>query len=87
MKTGIELIAAERLRQIDEEGFNSDHDDDHSVSELAVAAAALITCDWKVGRVSWPWDNGIKILDRKSNLVRAGALIAAEIDRLNRSPV
>ncbi len=38
MKTGIELISEERQRQITDEGFDSDHDDMHSVGELADAA-------------------------------------------------
>ena len=38
MKSGIELIAEERRRQIDIEEFGSSHDDQHSGGELANAA-------------------------------------------------
>ena len=38
---GVELIAAERTRQIDVEGWMPDHDDQHSQGELARAAKAM----------------------------------------------
>lgn len=100
MKTGIELIAEERQRQINDEGWTPEHDDQHVENELANAAAtyamdsdcreALMNIyDCKLTGIppTWPWedewykptpDNRIK------ELVKAGALIAAEIDRLNR---
>lgn len=83
--TGSQLITRERKRQIDEEGYKADHDDEHTNGEIAQAAAALITCDWKIGRIPWPWDNGLKANGEVNNLIRAGALIAAEIDRLLRA--
>ena len=36
--TSIQLIETERLRQIIEEGYDSDHDDHHTSGELAMAA-------------------------------------------------
>ena len=37
--TVIEEIAAERRRQIEVEGFTAEHDDEHSLGEMALAAA------------------------------------------------
>ena len=94
--TGAELIAAERRRQIDEEGWTAEHDDKRRAGELAGAAssyalsaslslmsngASAITDPppfFKFGREWW------KPKDPLTDLVRAGALIAAEIDRLQR---
>jgi hypothetical protein len=103
--TGVELIAAERRRQIEQEGWTPEHDDEHSDGELAMAAcyyavvheaahfgpqiridlpALLYPKDW-----DWFWGkrapeerqtNATRIRD----LTKAGALIAAEIDRLQR---
>lgn len=92
-KSGVSLIAEERQRQIEEEGWNEKHDDYQVEEELAFAAATYATPNGS--RVylhsgkpnTWLWekewwkptpDNRIK------ELVKAGALIAAEIDRLNR---
>lgn len=40
MKTGIELIADERQRQIDVEGYSAQHDSQHKASEFAYAIIA-----------------------------------------------
>lgn len=39
---------------------------------------------WNRKTIYWPWDNGLSLRDRLDELVKAGALIAAEIDRLQR---
>lgn len=95
--TGAEAIAAERRRQIDAEGWSPEHDDLHSDHELARAAAcyALFASHpayryalaYDAGPPKeWPWEaQWWKPRDRRSDLVRAGALIAAEIDRLDRA--
>jgi len=89
MKSGIELIAEERQRQIAVEGWTPEHDDTHVKGELASAAVAYvkisqrgIVIDWTL----WPWSyNRWKpSKDPIRNFVKAGALIAAEIDRLQR---
>lgn len=101
MISGVSLIANERLRQIQQEGWTPEHDDAHALGQMAGAAAcyALQGCgflnphivearrppvDGKV-RV-WPWaDSWWKPSDDPiRNLVKAGTLIAAEIDRLQR---
>ena len=84
--SAVDLIAEERQRQIDFEGFDAPHDDepaDHGHEELAVAAACYAAPD-HVKDGSWPWPvshyKRIKH-SRLKQLVIAGALIAAEIDR------
>lgn len=101
MKTGIELIAAERERQI-AKGYTPEHDDEHDMGELGLAAALdALPYDAELnGEKVMKQDDyiGLHILletgfdffiepepDRVLRLTRAGALIAAEIDRLNRT--
>lgn len=86
---GAELIAAERQRQIEVEGWLPSHDDSHTKGELAKAAIcyAEFSYTW-CGRFTWPWDASWWKPNNKStvaNLVKAGALIAAEIDRMQRA--
>lgn len=98
--TGIESIAAERERQVEAEGWTPEHDDAHSDGEMAAAAACYamqvaldcISRDDLHKTVSsticelWPWSSHWwKPKNRRADLVRAGALIAAEIDRIDRA--
>ncbi len=98
MKTGIERIADERKRQIEEEDWTAEHDKQHSEGELADAAACYAmtpakremyqSYDVKVKKWIPRWfpfmgawwkptaENRIRELEK------AGALCAAEIDRL-----
>lgn len=85
--TGAERIAAERQRQIDSEGYTPEHDASHTDGELYDAAMAYIYATRGYpdgGAMFWPWDKeSFKPSgDQLHNLVRAGALIAAEIDRI-----
>lgn len=100
MKTGIQLIAAERRRQVSKEGWTTAHDDTHTRKQMAKAAESYLAAHihpdlWakEHGEAAgptayWPWakkwwkpsDDPVR------NLVKAGALIAAEIDRLQRRP-
>lgn len=84
--TGAELIAEERFRQIGSEGWDCFHDDTHDKGQIARAAACYALADVALKRKPrWPWARSWwKPKDRIRNLVRAGALIAAEIDRLQR---
>ncbi len=94
MKNGIELIADERSRQVSQEGWTPEHDDEHDECEIVEAAVcyALNGREFVLqGTVcpnpgAWPWDMKWwkPSYDPIRNLVKAGALIAAEIDRLNR---
>lgn len=85
---GVELISAERARQIEQENWSEDHDDLHVRGELAKAASiyAMPKRARKSILSKWPW--GRKWYkpsdDRVKELVKAGALIAAEIDRIQR---
>lgn len=87
--TGVERIAAERLRQTSVEGWSAPHDDTHSKGEMARAAACYVMHDLPSGwrKPRWPraWQGWWKPKSRIRNLARAGALIAAEIDRLQRA--
>lgn len=133
---GVELIAAERRRQVEKEGWTPEHDESHPRGELAQAGRAYAdaaiqvfrTLDWcrdggrkfaahyegeerermmrdldegetdplgayygrrQDGGVrlplmnEWPWDEASWKPDNDPvrTLVKAGALIAAEIDR------
>ena len=85
--TGADLIAAERQRQIHGEGWTPEHDADHDRGELADAAHCYLSIYCEVpSDAGWPWEptQWKPSDDPVHNLVRAGALIAAEIDRLQR---
>ncbi len=88
---GVALIAAERQRQKDVEGWTSEHDDKESApGSLPMAAAAYALRETHVGEhILWPWGMnwwkpGEGIAGRIRDHVKAGALLAAEIDRLQR---
>ncbi|MEI6752373.1 MAG: hypothetical protein WCK78_04325 [Paludibacter sp.] len=90
MKTGIELISEERKRQIEKEGWTSTHDNQHVNNELAIVASlyALPNGQREITvRSRWPetWDYEWwkpTPENRVKELQKAGALIAAEIDRI-----
>jgi hypothetical protein len=106
--SGIERIAAERARQIEQESWSSDHDDQHTDKSLALAAALYATpmplyaVEGKMSSFRtydpWPWERktelghhtGLSAWDKRDKhsyerrLEIAGALIAAELDRLER---
>ena len=93
---GIQQIAAERTRQIEDEKWTQEHDAEHVNAEMVEAAIGYAEaagtqvrggCGWRNKPENWPWhaewwkpsDDPIR------NLVKAGALIAAEIDRIQRN--
>ena len=100
MKSGVDLIAEERKRQVEEENWDEEHDRELPVGDLAVFGACYVLDfaarysgqheTWrakynKASKALFPFDdewwkptpdNPIK------QLIKAGALIAAEIDRL-----
>ncbi len=95
MKTGTQLIATERKRQVRKEGWDSFHDDEHDWNEMAQAAICYVKAGMQADRCpvrgirpqdGWPWDDEYwkPEKDAVRNLVKAGALIAAEIDRIQR---
>lgn len=89
-------IAAERRRQIETEGWTPEHDDEHDRGEMARAAGCYAlqgffrNGNWQGPRYDienylWPWSlDWWKPSDARRNLVKAGALIVAEIERLDR---
>lgn len=112
-KTGIELIAQERQRQVTEEGYDASHDMEHKYYELAMAAACYsapakiyVMVQHHTNKIiftdPWPFGNGDKRYgygERKNDpgnvlpsphnytneervdlLIKAGAMIAAQID-------
>lgn len=85
----IRLIEKERTRQIESEGWTTDHDDSHECGELARAASAYahpVFMDDEVP-IQWTWNYKWwkpTPEDRIKELVKAGALIVAEIERLQR---
>lgn len=95
---GAGLIAAERKRQIRSEGWSAEHDDEHDDGALLAAADCYLASVQGENsspcfdvddyiEAHWPWDaewwkpSEIPI----RNLVKAGALVAAEIDRRQRA--
>jgi len=96
LKTGVELIAEERKRQIEQEGWTSEHDSEHKDGELANAGAYYAMTDDMISNIDSEWGNDMHLHiwpfdlkwlkrtpnDRIKELQKAGALIAAEIDRL-----
>jgi len=113
---GVDLIARERQRQIEDEGWTAEHDDEHTDGSLVLAAVCFAT-PVKLYRLvgdsrfifedPWPhswadeWDRRMDPDDKEYDeslpdpqdysdeeridlLIKAGALIAAEIDRLRR---
>lgn len=82
-------VLAERRRQIEAEGWTPEHDDAHNAAELSDAAAcyALWAGGLNPGNWSqfWPWGHSwLKHSEPRRMLVKAGALILAEIERLDR---
>lgn len=96
--SGIELIAAERKRQVEVIGWDPEHDEEHNRGELAWAAVCyaapediirVFLSDGTVERKRWvdpwPWEekwDKRSRHDRVKRLIIAGALIAAELDRI-----
>jgi hypothetical protein len=88
--TGVDLISEERQRQVALKGWTAEHDDTHENAELLSAAVWYIDngSEFDLGLTLPPWPfqpEGWKASNnRVHQLAKAGALIAAEIDRLQR---
>lgn len=80
-------VLAERRRQVEAEGWTPDHDDGYILGELARAAAAYtLHTATEDGPHYWPWPRGWwKPVNARRDLEKAGALIIAEIERLDRA--
>ena len=99
MKTGIELITIERQEQIEKHGRTIEKDVLENTTEELSFGAALLCCPDPTAMGFDPasgegrpekWDKPIwiKMMSKpyKDRLVIAGALIAAELDRLRNTP-
>jgi hypothetical protein len=95
-------VLEERKRQVEEEGWTPEHDDEHGDGSLALAAACYASnaATWAAKGTPelrksyshlslsfrWPWSpKWWKPKSQRHDLVRAGALILAEIERLDRA--
>lgn len=95
---GAKAITAERLRQITREGFTPDLDMRYTAGELLSAAKAYLTAanrrqtghhgdtpEDEAMICEWPWEpETFRPVSYRRDLEKAGALLAAEIDRLDR---
>lgn len=91
IKSAIADIKAERERQVMEEGWTEDHDDAHENGELMAAADCYAPREGHPVHpatpvpATWPWEpSWWKPRDSRRNLIRAGALVLAEAERLGR---
>ncbi|HAK35501.1 MAG TPA: hypothetical protein DCM44_13295 [Pantoea sp.] len=101
MSKAIEDVVNERQRQYLIEGYTNEGDDNYTHGELAGAAACYARHvngrSWVFGSNpedyqcepvpdSWPWDEEYwKPKSPRQDLVRAAALIIAEIERIDRA--
>lgn len=91
-------VITERRRQIEVEDWTPAHDDEHRHGELS--AAAVCYAMWASNAMDpdepielanppawWPWAKSWwKPREPRRNLVRAAALLIAEIERIDRAP-
>jgi len=82
MKNATKLIT-EKRNSHNKKGFDYKHDTQHQYWEFILAARAYIDED----KTQWPFSDGFNLSDTVENLVNAGALICAAIDRLQRYEV
>ena len=82
----IAMISAERERQVSAERYGPYHDDQHTGGTLAKAAAVYALPERYRGAINYPsgWRFKPSPHNRIRELVKAGALIVAEIERLQR---
>lgn len=93
-------IGNERVRQIDVEGWTQEHDDQHDGGEMARAGACYaLSAGWEldpgngpafeftdVDELAWPWESKWwKPKSPRLDLIRAAALIVAEIEKIDRA--
>ena len=91
-------VVSERKRQIEREGWTDEHDDSHDAGEMAAAGAAYaINAADQLHPMSqgdggneqpvcWPWaPEWWKTKTPRRDLVRAAALLIAEIERIDRA--
>lgn len=81
-------VLAERNRQLTAEGYSEAHDDKHISGQIAMGAAAYLaasTGHFAQANSMWPWEHRyFKSHGDERDLVKAGAMVLAELDRINR---
>lgn len=83
-------IFDERVHQVEVKGWTAEHDDRHTSGELAQGAACYAMYPRlreyleRNGHEMWPFDTSPKFKSRREDLIRAAAMIVAEIERLDR---
>lgn len=96
MSNVVDEINYERARQVAVEGWTREHDDEHANGDMARAAACYALRagqspnDHRHGAgyppPYWPWaPRWWKPKDPRRDLIRAAALIVAEIERIDRA--
>lgn len=93
LTSAVRDVLAERQRQIEAEGWSLPHDDAHAQGELAAAAGSYALHAFEGPALKsdfapawWPWSkNWWKPGPARRMLVKAGALILAEIERVDRA--
>jgi hypothetical protein len=90
LSPAMQAVIAERCRQIEAEGFDARHDQvEHWPGEIAAAGACYALGAGKelvTPPQGWPWTGQWwKPRDFRRDLVRAGALIVAEIEKFDRN--
>jgi hypothetical protein len=90
MKTGVQLITEEREKQISKHGFTGEHHFNHpewynkgQLIEAAVKLSNVIAYNQTPENWDGQWFTNLCRRTHKERLIIAGALICAEIDRLN----
>ena len=83
-------IIAERIRQVEAEGWTPEHDDKHERGQMAIAAACYAAnaggFNWIGKGEIWPWARKYwKPSTPRRDLIKAAALILAEIERIDRA--
>lgn len=89
-------VMDERHRQMMVEGWTAKHDDEHGDGAMAIAGACYALASepvFQLGRIDfsalWKWTGWAtqwwKPKDKRCNLVRAAALLIAEIERMDRA--
>ena len=87
MKTGLEQITEERVKQIAKYGYTAFHDSGYQNQELLFGALTYLMCAISgkdTGLQYWPFEQQYFHYEGCiESLKKAGAFIAAELDRLN----
>ena len=86
-------VAMERMRQVKDKGWTPEHDDaEHDVETLASAAMAFAQSsfsepdeDAEEIEFWWPFEGPLKRKGPRQDLVRAGAMIQAAIEFIDRA--